>query len=249
MKTKTAILLGVGAVAAYALSRSASASQSATVAGLGAVTPPEYAANARIDSNFQRGVPGVYSVGVMIQAVPFNTPTRSLHYPDTWKQAFAQQGITNVIVEKVAMGSPFYTDARSANWAQDALYNLVGQETPNENMIADMHFVITLRVTDLPPGAGMGDLGALPAWAAGAIVLAVIATVIGIITALTGHKIITEFVDQLAQGAKIVLTEAGKGVAGLGVGVAVAVALVGLGLMVFKKSGARVSTSKFSIGG
>jgi len=186
---------------------------------------------------FTAGKPGSYEIGFRVEAVPFNQKKTTYFDRATWERAMRQAGATNVTVTNVRFTGS--TDPRTQNWADDALKYLTGQDADQGNLVADLHYIVSLDIADT--GAGMNGLGAWPGWVIGVTVLAAIAGTIALINGLSGHNIIVELLEAIGKGVfKLAAGAAGGGL--------VIIAALALGALMLKKSGGKISTKWFSGG-
>lgn len=194
----------------------------------------------KVNPDFEAGRPGTYLVRMRAVAVPFDAPVANLFDPAPFTRELRSRGIDATVTQVRYVGNE---NARSTNWAADVLDGMVSSGTIPERGVADRVFEFTVVISGGSSLSGMSGLGAVPGVVVGIAILAGIAVVLALLNHVAGIDVITETVTKLlssiGSGAGDALKESAFPLLAFGAAAALAVFLL-------KRSGARVSTSKFS---
>lgn len=199
--------------------------------------PSSISPDAIIPDSLSEGRPGNYVVTVRVVDVPLSDPLTRYLSTAPFQSALERSGIAGKVtrVEYLRNGP-----VSSANWAADVIDDIFsgGSGSGTKRAVSDLYFDVYLTLGPSSGGMGAVQIGA------GAMLVIVGAIAIGIAAFFpSARAAIVEGAKALGAAAGAIirepLTEAGKGILYLGLA---AVAVIFLA----KKSGARVTTSKFS---
>ena len=234
--------LGAGALA-YLLTRK-DGPEAATmkgVSGFGDALPASVAPDAQIPEGLRAGAPGRYAITLRVTDVPLSDSQTQYLSTGPFQTALAQAGIVGRVESvRYLRNGP----VSSSNWAADVLDDLFsssGTGSGTKRAVSDRYFEVTLTLGgNAQSGTGMG---AVQIGTAGIIVI-VGALAIGIAAFFPSAR------AAIVEGGRAVGGAVGGIVGGAGEEATKGVLLLGLAavavIFLAKKSGARVTTSKFS---
>lgn len=228
----------------------------AFASGLGDSSSYVIAPGANVDQRFSAGEPGIYIIRMVVEGVKLTSETKTLHSTAPYNDALRAQGIDATVTQVRYVGQD---NARRANAASDLLKEVFGTGNPDEDVIADMSFDVTVRI-DTPPAADRSPgspSDSIPDWTpeeglqglgvvqigAGAVfaIIAVVAVVLAVTFPGFGKMVLAgvSFVGAVAGTA---VGGAAKAVASNAVPLLIAAGVVAGAIFLLKKGGAKYAS-------